>query len=224
MSVNDTKFDRQSIYQVLRNEILRGDIEPGTSLREISLAERFSVSRTPVRDALFRLEEAGLLARNARGLEVKGADPETIVQVYDMRILLEEEVSGQAAEKRSVHDILRLEALVDRDWNIAEKKNDVLRRSNLEFHEAVWTAAHNTIITELLKKLSEHLIHAPKSTLTVGARWEESLEQHQKLVQAIKNGDVETARQTARTHFEEARELRLQLLREMIADQTVDVL
>lgn len=214
------KNDREQIFQTLRAEILDGTLAPGTPLREVALAERFSVSRTPVRDALSRLEQDGHLARAQRGLEVQGVDPQTVMQVYDVRILLEEQIAGDAALHRTMSDVLRLEALVDRDGELEDRDDIVLRRSNLEFHRAVWTAAHNPVLEELLERLSHHLVHAPHSTLSVGDRWSEALREHRALLEAIQDRDPEAARQIARRHFETARGIRLDLLRRTAREET----
>lgn len=187
----------------------------------MALGERFGVSRTPVRDALIRLEEAGLILRTGRGLEVRGVDPQAVVQVYDMRILLEEEVAGQAAENRSINDLLKLEALLERDQRIEDRSDSTLIQANLEFHRAVWDAAANPILIDLLQRLDGHLVHAPRSTLSVDGRWEESLVEHAALVDALRSRDREQARAIARRHFEQARTLRLSLLRQLVASESV---
>lgn len=215
------KHDRDSIFSALRDQILRGELTAGTLLREVALGERFGVSRTPVRDALIRLEEAGLIVRTGRGLEVRGVDPQAVVQVYDMRILLEEEVAGQAAENRSINDLLKLEALLERDQRIEDRSDSTLIQANLEFHRAVWDAAANPILIDLLQRLDGHLVHAPRSTLSVDGRWEESLVEHAALVDALRNRDREQARAIARRHFEQARTLRLSLLRQLVASESV---
>lgn len=213
--------DRDAIFAALRQEIIDGSLPPGSALREVALAERFGVSRTPVRDVLARLEHAGLAARVARGLEVAALDPQAVVQVYDMRILLEVEASGQAAQERSVRDVLRLQALLERDLALDDPEDAVRVQSNLEFHRAVWCAAHNPVLEDLLDRLSDHLVHAPRSTLSVGTRWEEALAEHRRLVTAIEARDAEAARSTAREHFETARAIRMELLREMVARHDV---
>ena len=207
------KIDREQIFLTLRAEILDGTLAPSTPLREVALAERFEVSRTPVRDALSRLEQDGLLERAQRGLEVQSVDPQTVMQVYDVRILLEEQVAGDAALHRTVRDVLRLEAMVERDRAIQDRDDIVLRRSNLEFHRAVWSAAHNPVLEELLERLSHHLVHAPHSTLSVGDRWNEALQEHAALLTAIQDRDQAAARAVARQHFETARAIRLDILR-----------
>lgn len=208
---------RDDIYQSLRSEIVTGELSPGTPLREVMLAERFGVSRTPVRDALFRLEESGLAVRGQRGLEVRGINPESIIQVYDLRILLEQEAAGQAAENRTLSDLLTLEALIERDRANQDLTERVLIESNLEFHRAVWSAAANPVLVELMEKLTSNLVHAPTSTLAVEGRWEEALDEHERIRSAIEARDVEDARNAAKHHFSTARAIRLDLLKNMAA-------
>ncbi|MCU1563188.1 MAG: hypothetical protein JWN05_1567 [Arthrobacter sp.] len=208
------RVDGESIFQTLRSEILSGMHPPGTAVRETSLAERFGVSRTPVREALSRLQQERLLERVARGLQVPQVDPQQVIQIYDMRILLEEEAARQAARARQFPDLMRLEALLQRDRQLQEPDDYTRITTNLEFHAAVWNCAHNPVLRDLLERLSTHLIHTPRSTLSTGNRWAESLDEHEALLKAIENQDSDAAGKIAREHMETARTLRLQLLRE----------
>jgi DNA-binding GntR family transcriptional regulator len=208
------RVDGESIFQTLRSEILSGMQQPGTAVRETSLAERFGVSRTPVREALSRLQQERLLERVARGLQVPQVDPQQVIQIYDMRILLEAEAARQAAKARQFPDLMRLEALLQRDRQLQEPDDYTRITTNLEFHAAVWNCAHNPVLRDLLERLSTHLIHAPRSTLSTGNRWAESLDEHEALLKAIENQDSDAAGKIAREHMETARALRLQLLRE----------
>lgn len=213
--------DRDSIFDAVRMDILDGTIPPGTQLKEVALAERFGVSRTPIREVLSRLEEASLVSRKSRGLEVAAIDTEKIVQVYDARILLEEEVAGQAAMERSIRDVFQLQALLERDRSLDDATDRTLIRSNLEFHAAVWTAAHNPVLEDLLTRLTTHLVHAPQSTLSIGNRWAEALDEHEALIAAIENRDSVRAREVARSHFTTARSIRLDMLRQMVLEQQI---
>lgn len=138
---------------------MNGTLLPGTQLKEVQLANRFGVSRTPIRDALSRLEDLGLAERVNRGLEVRALDPEQVIQVYDMRILLEVEASGQAAQNRNLNDILTLEALLERDRSLEKPTDAELIQTNLEFHRAVWKASQNPVLIDLLERLMTHLVH-----------------------------------------------------------------
>jgi len=208
------RYDGESISAQLRSEILTGVIQPGTPLREMSIAKRFGVSRTPAREALSRLQQEGLLDRGVRGLQVRQADPREVIQIYDVRIMLEEEAAGQAARFHGVTDIIRLEGLLARDRSLANPDDLIKAATNLEFHEAVWAAAHNPVLEDLLQRLSMHLIRTPRTTMSVGNRWKESLDEHGQLIEAVSHGNETIARRIARSHMETARELRLILLRE----------
>ncbi len=207
------KVDGEVIFRVLRGEILAGVHPPGTALREVVISERFGVSRTPVREALSRLQHERLLERAARGLQVPQIDPQEVIQIYDLRVMLEEEAAGQAAQERGSADVIRLEALVERDRALSDPDDQTRINLNQEFHVALWGASHNPVLMDLLARLSTHLIHTPRSTLSVGNRWEESLNEHEALVCAVSDRRAEDARRIARTHMETARTLRLQLLR-----------
>jgi DNA-binding GntR family transcriptional regulator len=209
--------DAQAVYADLRGQILTGVLPPGTPLREIALAERFGVSRTPVREALRRLEQDRLLAPGVRGMQVRAIDPHEVVQVYDMRVLLEAEAAGQAAQARGEADLMRLEGLLARDRALTDPDDATRTRTNLEFHSTVWHAAHNPVLVDLLDRLSIHLVHAPRSTLSVGDRWTHALDEHARLVAAVRARDERAARSIAGQHMSTAREIRLALLREAAA-------
>ncbi|MHA6617889.1 GntR family transcriptional regulator [Pseudonocardia sp. DLS-67] len=212
-----TGTDAQTVYEDLRGQILSGALPPGTPLREIALAERFGVSRTPVREALSRLQQDRLLAPGGRGMQVRSIDPHEVVQVYDMRVLLEAEAAGQAAHSRGDADLMRLEGLLARDRALTDLDDATRTRTNLEFHSAIWEATHNPVLLDLLERLSIHLVHAPRSTLSVGDRWSTALDEHARLVAAVRGRDEQAAREIARQHMTTAREIRLALLREAAA-------
>lgn len=208
------RVDGDEIFRVLRSEILEGLQAPGTAMRELVLASRFGVSRTPVREALTRLQHERLLERGARGLQVPRVDPQEVIQVYDLRVMLEEEVAGQAAAARSSADVILLEALLERDRALDDPDDQLRTKCNLAFHAAVGAATHNPVLGDLLERLSTHLIHSPHSTLSVAGRWPEALDEHGALVDAIADRRVADARRIARAHMETARTLRLRLIRD----------
>ena len=163
-------MDGESIFAVLHREILTGVHPPGAAFREVSLSERFGISRTPVREALGGCSTNGCW--NARrSLQVPHLDPQEVIQIYDLRIMLEEEVAGQAAQNRRTADLVRLQALMERDRSLVGPDNQTQIATNLEFHAAFWSAAHNRVLEDLLDRLSTHSVHAPHSTLSVGHRW-----------------------------------------------------
>jgi DNA-binding GntR family transcriptional regulator len=211
------KMDAAAIHAELKAEILRGAHEPGTPFREVGLAGRFGVSRTPVREALGRLQQEGLLERGGRGLQVRRVDPEELMQVYDLRILLEGQAAAEAATARTEMDLVRLDALLSRDRALQDPDNTTRLTTNIEFHEALWAATRNPILRDLLDRLSTHQIHAPVSTLTRPGRWEQSLDEHARILECLRERDAEAARQAMRAHMTTARTLRLSMFQDATA-------
>ena len=213
------KVDGDAIFHLLREEILTGVHPPGTPFREIPLTERFEVSRTPIRAVLSRLEQERLLVRIDRGLRVPEADPERVIQVYDLRIQLEGTAAGEAARAHQLSDLLKLEALLARDRSLEHPDEQQRISTNLEFHDAIWQATHNPVLIDLLGRLNTHLIHYPTSTLSVGGRWERALDEHEAILKAIEDRDEERASNLLREHMKDAKRTRLQLLREHAINQ-----
>lgn len=212
--LGEVRHDGESVYARLRQEILAGELAPGTPLREIAIAERFGVSRTPIREALRRLQHERILERGTRGLLVAEVSTTEVLQVYDLRILLEGDAAAQAAEARDQGDLLELKSLLARDRALVDPIDSLRLSTNLEFHAAVSAAAHNAVLDDILKRLSIHLIRTPHSTLSTGNRWAEALDEHAALVDAIERRDADAARDIASEHMRTARGIRLELLRE----------
>ena len=203
-----------STYERLKDAILTGAIGEGENLVESALAERFEVSRTPIREALTRLEHDGLVERRDRGLEVRARSPEEILDIYETRVVLEVKAAAVAAERRTEFDLFRLEQLLEvgeelRDNPEVDPKQ--LAENNREFHGAIWRASKNESLVDLLERLNLHLTRYPRTTLSADGRWARAVEQHRDLVEAIRARDAATASAVASEHFMEARDIRLKL-------------
>jgi DNA-binding GntR family transcriptional regulator len=200
-----------SPYDALLQEILRGELLPGEALTELALAERLQVSRTPIREALTRLEQDGLLKRTSRGMVVRERSPEEILDIYEVRILLEADAARAAAERRFALDVLTLKRIAGELEEMGTGDPTAMAEGNRKFHRAVWRAAHNEPILDLLQRLDMHLARYPTTTLVHPGRWETSLNEHRLLIAAIEARDGEKAVQASTQHFTAARDIRLQL-------------
>ncbi|HET6153969.1 MAG TPA: GntR family transcriptional regulator [Marmoricola sp.] len=207
-----------SVYEQLHQKIVSGDIVPGERLTEIALAERFGISRTPVREALRRLEQDGLVERAARGLVVRERSPNEILEIYEVRILLEGAAARAAAVRRTPLDIARLEQLHESMLKAEDGDAQALTLINRRFHEQIWATSHNSTLIDVLSRLNSHLLRYRGTTLTHGDRWSIVLKDHEELVDAIRTGDVERAGQLAEGHMTSARDVRLAMYAE---DDTV---
>jgi DNA-binding GntR family transcriptional regulator len=202
---------RPSLYERILDTILEGEYGPGEPLVEATIAQRFGVSRTPVREALRRLEQDGLLRRADRGMVVRDRSPEEILDIYEARIVLESSAARAAAQRHTPYDRLRLEKLVRACEEVDPADAAELVRCNRDFHRGVWEASHNETLRDLLDRLNLHLLRYPATTLTHPGRWPEAIAQHAALVEAIVARDDDAAARIAAEHFEAARDIRLAL-------------
>ena len=188
-----------------------GVLEAGAPLVEGSLAVRYGTSRTPVREALQRLEQDGLVQRTDRGLHVRTRSPEEILEIYEVRIELEGMAAGQAAERSTPFDLARIRRCADEMTAAPEGDEVTMARTNHAFHQAIWQASHNLTLVDLLDRLHDHLTRYPATTLTSPGRWKAVIAEHRELMALIANRDAAGARALAERHMREAREIRLQM-------------
>lgn len=203
-------------YQRLKEAIRAGELIPGQQLVESVLAEWCEVSRTPIREALSKLQHDGLVERNDRGLVVRERSPEEVLDIYETRIALEGTAARMAAERRNSHDLILLRRALSRLEALNTDDVDAMVRANRQFHTAVWRASHNSSLIDLLERLDLHLVRYPANTLESPGRWERSNEQHQAIVAAIEARDSDGAEKSAVTHFTEARDIQLALFDEAL--------
>jgi DNA-binding GntR family transcriptional regulator len=201
---------RVDVYQQLREAIVDGTLA-GAPLTELSLAAKYKVSRTPVREALRRLEQDGLVERGARGMQVRARSPEEILEIYEVRIILEGAAARAAAERRTDLDLMRVEQIHASMKAASRDDPERLATANRQFHEVIWAMSHNATLIDLLMRLHAHLIRYRETTLTYEDRWDEVLAEHQNLIEAIRAGDREKAGRIAEEHMTAARNVRLQM-------------
>jgi DNA-binding GntR family transcriptional regulator len=178
---------------------------------ETALAQWCQVSRTPIREALTRLEQDGLLERTYRGLVVRERSPEEILDIYETRILLEAAAARSAAARRSRLDVIRLQQTAAAFAALDPTDEAAVTNGNRDFHRAVWQASHNGPLIDVLDRLNSHLMRYPSTTLSQPGRWKEANAEHAELIDAIDKQDLELAHELATRHFTRARDLRLEI-------------
>jgi DNA-binding GntR family transcriptional regulator len=189
----------------LRRDIQRGRFTPGTRLIERSLAEEIGVSHIPVREALARLAEEGLVTRlPRRGARVAWLSPDQFAQVSDVRVLLERFVARRANERLTGGHRRELDSLVD-EMVAAGRAGDVERVSELDqaFHERLFAIADHAILSELVVQLRGRVnafLKAATSSLG-GRRLVTHAESHRRLLDAIAEGPAARAEREAERHI-----------------------
>lgn len=197
-------------YELLLSEIETGGLPSGTRLREAALAQRFKISRTPVREALKLLEARGLVVHEPHhGAVVASLDYGQITELYFMRELLE----GNAARLAAIHatateiDVLRDMVLRDRKI-VAEPQR--LADTNRVFHRQIRNSARNRFLGEMLENLRLSLALLPGTTLSAPDRGAASLDEHQAIVDRIAERDADAAEEAARRHIRNAFRARIE--------------
>lgn len=206
------KSSRPDIFEALQAEILAGAIRPGDRLKEAELAERFGLSRTPVREALRRLETRGLLVHEPhKGMVVAELEASATGELYVMREILDGAAAALAAQHATETEISAMEDQIARDRTM-EHRPDHLAASNRAFHAAIYRAAHNRFLVKSSDALAEALALLGPTTLTAEGRAHQSLNEHAEIVAAIKHRDATAANSAARHHIRNAFKTRLMQL------------
>ncbi len=206
-----------SPYDRIKKAILDGTFQPAFVLAESWLSQWCGVSRTPVREALSRLEQDGLVSRTERGMSVTQRTPEEILDIYETRIALEGAAARMAALRHSPLDRIRIERLMVGVEAVNESDHQAMADMNREFHRGVWLATHNLALIDLLDRLNLHLLRYPITTLTAPGRWQQALTEHRALVSAVLDREPDRASAVAEGHFSTARDIRLALWEDITA-------
>jgi DNA-binding GntR family transcriptional regulator len=199
------------VYGHLRSAIRNQELKPGDRLREVELAERLSVSRTPVREALRRLESDGLIqVTPPRGFVVTALTQRRVMELYAMREVLAGVAARFAADHASPMEIHTLQELVSqqgraKDGATAARANDLLR-------EAITSAAHNEFLTRATNSLNDALDLLGATTYSMPGRIESGWKENKKIVEAIARRNGSVAEEAARLHVRNAAKLRVQML------------
>ena len=211
-------------YERLKQALLSGEFKPGQVLREVQLAQWCGVSRTPVREALRRLEQDGLVHWEGQTLIVRRRSPEEILDIYATRITLEAMAAAVAAERRTDQDLRQLGWQLARCEAASPADLTALVEANVGFSQQVWHASHNESLVDLLERLSLHVGRYPRSTLGWPTRWEQSVAGHRALLEAISARDADGARAIAEQHFTQARQIRLAMFTEEFTEEFTEQL
>ena len=200
------------IYQKLLAAIENGDLRPGDRLLETDLAQRFGVSRTPIREAIRRLETDGLVAHKPRvGAMIRVLAQQEIVELYEMRIVLEATAAQMAAKHASKAEIHTLKTLNAQMMQVATDPYKVAML-NRKFHGCILSAARNRFLAQSHNSLSHALVLLGKTTLESSERVKDVVAKHDAIVEALKSCKPEKAAKIMRTHMEASLEHRLNAL------------
>ncbi|MGC1506620.1 MAG: GntR family transcriptional regulator [Sulfitobacter sp.] len=187
-------------YSLILDAIDGGTYRPGDRLVESELAERFKVSRTPIREALQRLETQSLLAREGRSLIVASLDHNQTAELYAVRGELEGLAARLAARHATSEEVRVLREMVEAD-NALIDQPEALSRSNRRFHKQVHLASHNRYLVQQLDLVYRSMALMATTSLAAEGRGEIAQAEHARIVSMIEARDEEGASEALRAHI-----------------------
>ncbi|MBS1302983.1 GntR family transcriptional regulator [Loktanella sp. SALINAS62] len=194
------------ILEAIDNHIYR----PGDRLVESELAERFGVSRTPVREALQRLETQSLLTRDGRSLIVASLDHNQVAELYTVRAELEGLAARLAARHATPEEVQVLREMLAADAKLVNAP-EALARANRRFHKQIHLASHNRFLVQQLDLVYRSMALLATTSIAAEGRGPDTLGEHETIVAAIAAGDGAAADAALRDHLSRAYVTRLKL-------------
>lgn len=206
------KSSGESAYDALISSIKSGVYPPGHRLREEDVGERLKLSRTPVREALRKLESDGIVEHRPRmGAVVRQLSHGEVVELYEMRVVLERTAAELAARHGTDAEFDTLE---DFNEEILFERDNPSRAAaiNQDFHRGLYLAGRNRFLLESARALNNSLLLLGPTTFTDKDRIDIVVKQHQTIIDALRVGDVEAAGAAAEAHLQTSLRQRLKAL------------
>ena len=193
---------REIVFESMRDAILNGVLKPGERLMEIQLAEELGVSRTPVREAIRKLELENFVVMIPRkGAYVAGVSLKDVADVFEIRSALEGLAAGLAAERVTDEELEQMEQALLFRGNEAEISLEQIVKSDTDFHALVYRASRNERLIQILENLREQIQRFRSTSLAVPGRNKLAIEEHRMIVEALRNHDSEAAQSLAMAHI-----------------------
>ena len=203
---------REVVCESLRDAIRKGILKPGQRIMEIKLAEELGVSRTPVREAIRKLELEGyVVMMPRRGTYVADMSIRDINEIFEIRTALESLSNGLAAEHITEDELEHLQRLLVviggyikeyEDGPDREAAMDKIVKTDIEFHDLLYHAARNNRLVGIISNLRDQLTRFRTLSMSYPGRLEATLDEHREIVETIANGDGCAARKAAVHHME----------------------
>jgi len=204
INLNDYKPLREIVFNTLREAIIVGELKPGERLMEVQLAEKMGVSRTPVREAIRKLELEGLVTMTPRkGVHVAALSPKDIIDVLEVRASIEGLAASLAASRISEDELKELKHINNQFLNYVEKDNlQGSVKKDVEFHDVIYKASRNDKLIQISSNLREQVQRFRIIYLKDFSNQKELYREHMEIYDAILRKDAESALKAAEIHIQ----------------------
>ncbi|MBX5436423.1 MAG: GntR family transcriptional regulator [Alicyclobacillaceae bacterium] len=212
------------IRQLIRQRILDGTYKAGQRLLETDLAKEFRVSRTPIRDALRRLDGEGLVEIIPRkGVVVTGMSPDEVLDMFELRMVLETLAVRRACQRITPDMVRTLQEILDQmDRARRDNLEDELSNLHIQFHQMIHQAAGSPRLYDMLSSLTDAIRRFSKNTYRVSGRDQQAMLEHRQILKAIVDKDEERAAELTRQHIAAAKSAYLRLVGDAVDRQAAE--
>ncbi len=217
--VNMSNQSRQDLaYRTIKERILNLAYRPGQPLVETDLAAELGISRTPIREALRRLENEGLVVNTGgRGRSVYGLSVKDTRELFDIKIAVESLVARRAAERVTEAQLKHMrQALVEMRAAAAAGDTEAWLQADGRFHDNLFAAAAMPRASQLIQGLNEQWHRLRVGFVALGLRMGQSAEEHQAILDALEARDPATAARVMTSHLEQVGELVVKMLESVV--------
>ena len=200
---------REQVYGGIKNAIISGEFEPGKRLIEERLAEDMKTSRTPVREAIQKLEKEGLIQRLSRGgFSVKGVTEEEVEEVFGLREVLEGYAAYLATARMDESELKTLEHIISlQEACLQDMDVDEFIRLDGEFHDKLYQAAKNNRLYVLLNDLRDYMYRYRVILLRYGRKAAAAVQDHRGMLASVKAKNARQAEKLVRKHMARGKNL-----------------
>ncbi len=194
------------VFERLETEILSGQYPRGTLLTEMKLCQELGVSRTPVREAIRRLQQEHILQESGKGLVVLGITPEDLEDIMEMRLRLEGFAAARAAQRITDEQLKQLADTLDlQEFYLTKQDSGHIKQMDSQFHELVYRFSGSMMIYDTLSPLHKKVQRYRQKSVENNSRAAESVKEHRAIYEAIAARDPEGAAQAILNHTKNAK-------------------
>ncbi len=192
----------EQVFDHIETDILTGKYKKGALLTENKLSEELGVSRTPIREALRRLEQEHLIEESGKGVIVVGIAEEDVEDIFQLRFRIEPLAAQRAAKNHNEYQLSKLKEAVElQEFYLGKQDADRMKLMDNEFHEIIYKMSGSIVLYDVLLPLHRKIQKYRKVSVSKSSRAAESVAEHRAILEAITAGDGEKVYDLVKKHL-----------------------
>ena len=208
---NESLADK--VFEQLEADILGGKYAAGEIVTEIGLSNEFQVSRTPIREAIRRLEQENLVSESGKGIKILGISYKDLSDIYEIRMRIEGLAARFAAEYITDDELEKLAEILDlQEFYTSKQKMNNVKDADSNFHDIIYHCCRSTTLTDILGSLHRKIQMQRKASLENKSRAVDAVKEHKEIYEALKRRDADLAEELTVRHIKNAKENLINIL------------